>query len=74
MRDQDYERSPPPNTFRIALLGPSNVMGWGVGDGETFEALVEERLNRERTERRHASSRSSISVCRAIGRRNNSSH
>jgi hypothetical protein len=23
-------------------------MGWGVGDGQTFEALVEERLNRER--------------------------
>jgi hypothetical protein len=23
-------------------------MGWGVGDGETFEALVESRLNRER--------------------------
>jgi hypothetical protein len=22
-------------------------MGWGVGDGETFEALLEERLNRE---------------------------
>jgi hypothetical protein len=48
MRDQDYERRPAPGTFRIALLGPSNVMGWGVGDGETFEALVEDRLNRER--------------------------
>jgi hypothetical protein len=48
MRDQDYELKPPPGVFRIALLGPSNVMGWGVGDGETFEALLEERLNRER--------------------------
>ncbi|MGB8330059.1 MAG: hypothetical protein WCE62_08010, partial [Polyangiales bacterium] len=47
MRDKDYERVPPPGTYRIALLGPSNVMGWGVGDGQTFEALVEDRLNHE---------------------------
>ena len=47
MRDKDYERVPPPGTYRMAMLGPSNVMGWGVGDGETFEALLEDRLNRE---------------------------
>ena len=47
MRDQPYPREKPPGTLRIALLGPSHVMGNGVGDGETFEALVEERLNRE---------------------------
>lgn len=47
MRDKDYQRTPPPNTYRIALLGASSVMGWGVGDGETFEALLEDRLNRE---------------------------
>ena len=47
MRDQDYELKPAPGTFRAAVLGASSVMGWGVGDGETFEALVEERLNRE---------------------------
>jgi len=54
MRDKDYERVPAAGTYRIALLGPSNVMGWGVGDGETFEALVEERLNRERGAAPHA--------------------
>jgi hypothetical protein len=47
MRDRDYELAHPAGAFRIALLGPSNVMGWGVGDGETFEALIEDRLNRE---------------------------
>ena len=47
MRDQDYELQRPADTYRVALLGPSNVMGWGVGDGETFEALLESRLNRE---------------------------
>jgi hypothetical protein len=47
MRDQDYELTPAPGTFRVAVLGASSVMGWGVGDGETFEALVEARLNRE---------------------------
>lgn len=45
MRDQDYEKKPASGTFRIALLGASSVMGWGVGDGQTFEALVEDRLN-----------------------------
>jgi alginate O-acetyltransferase complex protein AlgI len=54
MRDQDYDLHPPPNTFRIALLGPSNVMGWGVGDGETFEALIEKRLNKEHGGQRFA--------------------
>ncbi len=45
MRDRDYELVAPPGTFRIALLGPSTVMGWGVTDGATFEAEVERRLN-----------------------------
>ncbi len=47
MRDQEYELHPPPDTYRAAVLGASLVMGWGVGDGETFEALIEDRLNRE---------------------------
>ncbi len=47
MRDQDYERIPPPNTYRIALTGPSFVMGYGVADDEGFEWLLEDRLNRE---------------------------
>ena len=48
MRDQDYEQLPRSDTFRAAVLGPSTVMGWGAADGETFEALVEARLNRDR--------------------------
>ena len=48
MRDKDYEKLPAPGTFRIAILGASTIAGWGVGDGETFEALVEDRMNRER--------------------------
>jgi len=50
MRDQDYEIVAPPNTYRIAVLGASSVMGWGVADDETFEGLLENRLNRERVE------------------------
>jgi alginate O-acetyltransferase complex protein AlgI len=49
MRDQDYEKIPAPGTFRIALTGPSFVMGYGVADGEGFEPLLEDRLNRENT-------------------------
>jgi hypothetical protein len=47
MRDQEYEKEPAPDTYRIALLGASSTMGWGVEDGETYEALVEEALNRD---------------------------
>ena len=47
MRDKDYPHEKEAGTLRIALLGPSHVMGNGVPDGATFEALVEERLNRE---------------------------
>ena len=43
----------------MALLGPSTVMGWGVADGETFEALLEERLNEEAAG--HAATRSTRS-------------
>ncbi|MCI0621684.1 MAG: SGNH/GDSL hydrolase family protein [Acidobacteria bacterium] len=47
MRDKDYEKEPRPGSFRMALLGASSVMGWGVRDSETFETLLEERLNGE---------------------------
>jgi D-alanyl-lipoteichoic acid acyltransferase DltB (MBOAT superfamily) len=46
-RDKDYSEARPADTFRAVVLGPSTVMGWGVGDGATFEALLEDRLNRE---------------------------
>jgi lysophospholipase L1-like esterase len=47
MRDRDYEKQRPANTYRIALLGASSVMGWGVGDDQTFESLLERRLNQD---------------------------
>lgn len=48
MRDQDYDKAKAPGTYRIAMLGPSHAMGSGVADDETFESLLESRLNRER--------------------------
>ena len=47
MRDKDYAKERPADTLRAAVLGASSVMGWGVGDGAAFEALLEDRLNRE---------------------------
>jgi D-alanyl-lipoteichoic acid acyltransferase DltB (MBOAT superfamily) len=47
MRDKDYEQTPPPGTQRIALLGASHVFGSGVKDEETFETIIENRLNSE---------------------------
>ena len=47
MRDRDYSQAKPPGTCRIALLGASTPMGRGVSDDETFEAVLERRLNDE---------------------------
>ena len=46
MRDRNRLLAKPEGTYRIALLGPSHVMGSGVADGETFADFLEERLNR----------------------------
>jgi lysophospholipase L1-like esterase len=45
MRDRDYDREKPPGTKRIALLGVSIDMGWGVADGESYEELTVDALN-----------------------------
>ena len=47
MRDREYSLERPAGVYRIALLGPSTAMGSGVEADESFEALVEERLNRD---------------------------
>jgi D-alanyl-lipoteichoic acid acyltransferase DltB (MBOAT superfamily) len=47
MRDREYAREKPAGTVRLALLGSSHAMGWGVGDTETFESILENRLNDE---------------------------
>jgi lysophospholipase L1-like esterase len=47
MRDREYDPIKPPNTYRIVLLGASHDEGNGVTEDETYENIVEERLNRE---------------------------
>jgi len=46
MRDKEYEKKKPDNTYRIVLLGASISFGSGVADNETFEWILEERLNK----------------------------
>jgi hypothetical protein len=46
MRDRERALAKPANVYRIALLGPSHVMGSGVADDETFARFLEDRLNR----------------------------
>ena len=46
-RDKDYTLEPPPNTYRMALVGPSTAMASGVEANESFESVLEDRLNRE---------------------------
>jgi lysophospholipase L1-like esterase len=47
MRDREYDKIKPPNTYRIVLLGASHEQGSGVKEDETYENVVEDRLNRE---------------------------
>jgi hypothetical protein len=47
MRDRDYDRTKTQSTYRIAVQGASYVMGQGVATHETFENIVEDRLNSE---------------------------
>jgi len=50
MHDKEYAKTPPPGCRRIAVLGASHAMGTGVERERTFEALLEDRLNREHPE------------------------
>ena len=46
LRDRSYAAvTKPEGTFRIALLGSSMDMGWGVGTDETYENRLEDWLN-----------------------------
>ncbi|MBI5584192.1 MAG: SGNH/GDSL hydrolase family protein [Deltaproteobacteria bacterium] len=49
MRDREYPPVKPEGTFRIALLGSSHVMGWGVPQKEVMGTLLAERLNSPRS-------------------------
>jgi lysophospholipase L1-like esterase len=53
LRGPSRPRRKPPGVYRIALIGDSFTMGWGVLYEETYGALVEERLNRAPGGRRH---------------------
>jgi len=47
MRDREYTTIKPPNTYRIVLLGSSHDLGSGIKEDETYENVVEDRLNHE---------------------------
>jgi hypothetical protein len=51
MRDRtSITLNKPADTFRIAVVGSSIVMGYGVSDEEVFGRVFENRLNTERTD------------------------
>src|SRR5215211_5756634 len=45
MRDRPYSLEKPPETFRIAVLGSSIDMGWGVGVDSMYVSRLEDWLN-----------------------------
>jgi len=44
-RGREYRLEPPPNTFRIVLIGDSFAMGWMTDEDKTYAMRVEELLN-----------------------------
>ena len=46
-RDKSYPLARPSNTCRVAVLGTSFAMGWGVSNGESYFDLIEDKLNAE---------------------------
>jgi hypothetical protein len=51
MRDREYDLEKPEGVFRIALLGSSIDMGWGVATLDTYENRLEDWLNAEASRR-----------------------
>jgi hypothetical protein len=47
MRDRAYDKTKPPHTVRLALVGDSIGAGWGVNDGEGFEPRLERSLDEQ---------------------------
>ena len=45
MRNRPISKRKPPNTYRIAMMGSSITMGYGVKDDETYARLLEEKFN-----------------------------
>jgi hypothetical protein len=45
MRDREYSVEKPEGAYRIALLGSSIDMGWGISAGDTYVKQLEEWLN-----------------------------
>jgi len=56
MRDREYPAEKPEGVYRIALLGSSIDMGWGVATPDTYENRLENWLNAEAA-RRHLTRR-----------------
>jgi hypothetical protein len=54
MRDREYEKIKPANTYRMVLSGVSHDEGSGVRDHETYENVAEDRLNRERPDQQYS--------------------
>ena len=48
MRDRYYTMTKPDSTLRVAVVGASYPMGAGVENHQTFEAILEHRLNSSR--------------------------
>jgi hypothetical protein len=54
MRDREYQKAKPKNTYRMVLLGSSHEQGTGVKEDKTYENLVENSFNRELPDPRFA--------------------
>ncbi|MBN1385153.1 MAG: SGNH/GDSL hydrolase family protein [Elusimicrobia bacterium] len=47
LRGRKYKKTKDKDVFRVLCLGDSNTFGWDVKESETYNAMLERRLNRE---------------------------
>ncbi len=50
MHDREYEQARPPDTYRFVQLGSSYAFAAGLSVDQSFEAVLEDRLNETRTD------------------------
>jgi hypothetical protein len=54
MRDREYEKLKPADTYRLVLVGASHDQGTGVKEAQTYENIVEGWLNNKRPDPRYS--------------------
>jgi lysophospholipase L1-like esterase len=51
LRDENFDKKPPEDTYRVLIVGDSLTFGWGLNKSERYTEVLEKRLNRNRRQK-----------------------